>query len=140
MGMSAYGWGYDVDTPVITRGPNLGLYFVTSLTDQSVYGWELNPGLTNSSDPFYQAQSKACWAGVTVIIAAVQNHETGQPSHYSEVNGSLGKQQSRPPFRGFHWRQCCLYQESNSNRRDLSGGRQRRCPGTTRGVSASGEN
>jgi len=38
MGDSAYGWGYSMNSPVITGGPNLGLYFVMSLTDTSLYG------------------------------------------------------------------------------------------------------
>jgi len=89
MGAAAYGWNYKLDAPPITGGPNLGLYYVRSFSDASSYGWELNPALTNPLDPFYQAQSGVCWAGVPAIITAVQNHETGQPSHYSEAAASL---------------------------------------------------
>ena len=90
MGQAAYGWGYTATWPSVQSGPNQGLFYVTGLSDTSAYGWELNPGLTNSSDPFYQHQGN-CYASVSQIVAAVQAHEVGMPgpSHYSEVQAAL---------------------------------------------------
>jgi hypothetical protein len=100
---SAYVPGFSTVTQEISGGPNDKLFYVTSLTDSSSYEWELNPGLTNTSDPFYLAQGPAygpCWAGVTAIIAAAQLHEYGtvpnQPSHYTEVRDFLKVSASNP--------------------------------------------
>lgn len=64
----------------------------TSFSDSSAYIWELNPGLTNTSDPFYQHQGPqggSCWATIAQITSAVQTHEVGTTqSHYSEVKAA----------------------------------------------------
>ena len=63
---------------------------MTSFTDSSAFIWDLNPGLTNPSDPFYQHQGN-CFPTVSQIVSAVQAHEVGVPgpSHYSEVQSAL---------------------------------------------------
>jgi hypothetical protein len=98
MGESSYAFNFGIGTGQVTGGPNNGLFFVTSLTDSSSYIWELNPGLTNSGDPFYQAQSGTCWAGVQAIIDAVKAHEYGEPgpSHYTEVRDFLAVASNNP--------------------------------------------
>ncbi len=90
MGAAAYGYAYTYSPETIQAGPNQGLLFVTSVTDESAFGWELNPGLTTPSDPFYQHQGN-CYSTVAQIVAAVQAHEAGSPgpSHYSEAQAAL---------------------------------------------------
>ena len=75
----------------ISSGPNQGYQFVTSFSDASTYIYELNPGLTDSSDPFYVHQYGKCgFPSVAQIVSAVQTHEySGNPSHYSEVAVAL---------------------------------------------------
>jgi hypothetical protein len=71
----------------ISSGPNTGLVYVTSLdTSGSSFSYELNPGITNSSDPFYQHQYGACGIPSASMIAnAVIAHEAGpQNSHWAE--------------------------------------------------------
>jgi hypothetical protein len=102
MGESGYNFEFGIITTHISTGPNLGLAFVASLTDNGSYVWELNPGLTNPNAPFYQAQSGAygtCWAGVAAITAAVQLHEFGvvpEPSHYTEIQDFLAISANNP--------------------------------------------
>jgi len=95
-GQSAYVYSFTLGPPgAASSGPNAGLYYATSLTDASSYPWELNPGLTNTGDPFYLHQGQnagyGCYATVSQIVAAVQAHEIGMPgpSHYSEVAAAL---------------------------------------------------
>ena len=89
-GYYAWGYVYSYQYSPIGAGPNQGLAYLTSVTDSSAFGWELNPGLTNPSDPFYQHQGN-CFPTVQQIVNAVQAHEIGQPgpSHYSEAAASL---------------------------------------------------
>jgi hypothetical protein len=88
MGQSAYGYCYHFQpSPAINdSGPNQGLAYLISVTDCSAFGWELNPGLTNPTDPFYQHQGN-CFPTVQQIIDAVRAHEIGLPgpSHYSQL-------------------------------------------------------
>ena len=97
MGQAAFGWFYTAQTYQITSGPNLGLVFITSFTDNSAFGWELNPGLTVASDPFYQHQGN-CFAPVSQIVNAVQAHEAGVPgpSHYSQLQAFLAIAANNP--------------------------------------------
>ncbi|MBV9760722.1 MAG: hypothetical protein JO340_09165 [Acidobacteriaceae bacterium] len=89
-GASTYAYNYNFTSGAANSGPNAGIYYVTSFTDSSKYAWELNPGVTNPSDPFYQHQGN-CFATISQITAAVQAHEVGVPgpSHYSEVQTAL---------------------------------------------------
>jgi hypothetical protein len=89
-GASTYAYNFNFNSGAANSGPNAGVYYVTSFTDSSQYAWELNPGLTNSSDPFYQHQGN-CFATISQITAAVQAHEVRVPgpSHYSEVQSAL---------------------------------------------------
>ena len=100
---SGYAFQFNAPTQEVSGGPNDKLFYVTSLTDQSSYVWELNPGLANPNDPFYKAQGPAygtCWAGASAIIAAAQLHEygtvPGQPSHYTEVRDFLAQSATNP--------------------------------------------
>ncbi len=93
MGQSLFAFAFTIATAAPQSGPNSGVYYVTSFTDSSVFVWEVNPALTNSSDPFYQHQGPqggSCWATISQIYNAVQAHEVGAaPSHYSEVQAAL---------------------------------------------------
>ncbi|MGA3096515.1 MAG: hypothetical protein ABSF25_08690 [Bryobacteraceae bacterium] len=85
-----YGFTYN-DTPVPAGGPNEGLYYVLApLTDLSSYPWELNPGVTDPDDPFYQHQG-GCFPTIDAIVAAAEAHEFGiaTTSHYTEVRDYL---------------------------------------------------
>ena len=92
-GASAYASGYSVSTEAVQSGPNTGIYYVSAFSDLSAYPWELNPGVTNSSDPFYQHQGPqggSCWATIAQITSAVQAHEIGaSSSHFAEVQAAL---------------------------------------------------
>jgi hypothetical protein len=103
MSESAFIGKFTITTQEISGGPNDQLFYVTQLTDKSSYIWELNPGLTNTSDPFYLAQGGAygtCWAGVPAIMAASALHEygtvPGQSSHYTEVRDFLQNSATNP--------------------------------------------
>jgi hypothetical protein len=92
MGQSEFAPSKDLQTGFPQEGPNANIYYVTSFTDSSVFVWELNPGLTNTSDPFYQHQGPqggTCFPTIAQITGAVQAHEVGPaPSHYSEVQAA----------------------------------------------------
>lgn len=92
-GTSAFAAKWSDTTAAPQNGPNAGLYYIASLSDSSLYVWELNPGLTNNNDPFYQHQGPqggSCWATIPGITSAVQAHEIGATSsHYSEVKAAL---------------------------------------------------
>jgi hypothetical protein len=92
LGQSAYGTEYTFKPAAVTSGPNNGLIYITSVTDASSFGWELNPGLTNANDPFYLHQGN-CFPSVSTIVAAVKAHEVGLPgpSHYSQAKDSLAR-------------------------------------------------
>jgi hypothetical protein len=93
MGEAAYGWGYHAGNST-GSGPNAGIYYVSSFTDQSLLGWEVNPALQNPNDPFYQSQG-GCYATVSEIFSRVQSHEAGATSsHWSEGQAAL--QQHNP--------------------------------------------
>jgi|GEM_PF-3301323 len=78
-------------SPSVPSGPNQGYQYVTSFSDSSPFFYELNPALTNSSDPFYQAQYGRCgFPSVAQIVIGVQGHEYAYtPSHYSEIASAL---------------------------------------------------
>lgn len=101
-GQSAYNYAYTfgIAASISDGGPNKGYQYVSAFTDSSTYIYELNPGLTNSADPFYQHQYGQCgFPSVAQIIAAVQAHEySGSQSHYSEVAAFLaGTNQTTDP-------------------------------------------
>ncbi len=87
-GYSGYQYRFQVNAAAsIASGPNDGYTYVTSLgTAGSTFTYELNPGITNSSDPFYQHQFGACGIPTAAQIAsAVTAHEAGaQNSHWAE--------------------------------------------------------
>ena len=79
-GYSGYQYRFQVNAAAsIASGPNTGYTYVTGLnTSGSTFTYELNPGITNSSDPFYQHQFGACGVPTAAQIAsAVTAHEAG---------------------------------------------------------------
>jgi hypothetical protein len=99
MAQSAYGFSFSVQpSSPVQNGPNTGLLYAMGFTDRSVFGWEMNPALTNADDPFYKAQG-GCFATVQQIINVVQNHEAGPlpaQSHYSELQAFLAVPANNP--------------------------------------------
>jgi hypothetical protein len=83
----------------VLAGPNQDLYFVTPFVDSSFYPWELNPGVTNPNDPFYQHQG-GCFPTVDAIVAAAEDHEFGTDttSHYTEVRDFLAVPTNNPGY------------------------------------------
>ena len=90
LGQSLYAFSFQWQSSSPQSGPNTGLHFISSFTDSSAFAWELNPGLTDPNDAFYQHQGN-CFASISQIVSAVQSHEVGTlgPSHYSEVQAAL---------------------------------------------------
>ena len=92
LGQSAYSYAYDLGySASILSGPNTGYRYVTGITVSSVYVYELNPGLTNTTDGFYVHQYGKCgFPSVADIVTGVQNHGyAATPSHYSKIAAAL---------------------------------------------------
>ena len=92
-GASLYTFGFSESAPApIPSGPNTGFVYVGAFSDTSTYVYELNPGITNLNDPFYQHQYGRCGIpSAAAIVAAVTTHEAGLTnSHWSEVASALG--------------------------------------------------
>jgi len=98
---SAYCVNFGTPAHEVLVGPTRTLYFVTPLVDSSSYPWELNPGVTNPNDPFYQNQG-GCppFPTIAAIVAAAENHEfgtgPGTTSHYTETRDFLAVPAQNP--------------------------------------------
>lgn len=90
-GAARFGFNFSDGAISVSSGPNTGFVYINSFNDTSVFVYELNPGITNSSDPFYQHQYGACGIpSAATIVAAVTAHEAGSTnSHWSEVSSAL---------------------------------------------------
>jgi hypothetical protein len=94
---SAYCVSFGPPALKVDSGPNRNLYFVTPFSDSSSYPWELNPGVTNPDDDFYQHQG-ACFPSISVIVADAEEHEFGTDttSHYTEMRDFLAVPAQNP--------------------------------------------
>jgi hypothetical protein len=101
-GQSMYVYSFNLGTSEILSGPNSGFDYVTALNTSASYPYELNPGITNPNDPFYQHQYGKCGVPTAQVIAGlVTAHEAGsQNSHWAEVAAQLAKQNPGPVAEG----------------------------------------
>lgn len=97
LGQSTYAGSFNWNYGQAGGGPNAGYAWVISLSPSASFPYELNPGITNSSDTFYQHQGPACsgWANISDIVSLVVSHEAGSTnSHWAY--GNAANSQSNP--------------------------------------------